>query len=204
MVNHLCTEKKRANIMNTPVGLRALEFYSVWMHTRKYTAHTAAFTTSKYFDSMVRFVEFANKVRLPYPEKFIWLMVQKNYEPTMWCDDQIYVEFLEFVDYKLPPMEHVTKTISTLLKLSEAYDVDISQVFQHMRPTELLHLVRLRSVSPWVLLNCKTFNKFFQTFTPEQRIIAESLINPNYWFDRFDKEPSTVAKIKQYLDELNI
>ena len=203
---HYCSQMKRLDEFKTPIGQAALGYYQRWMRTMKRNAPAAgAFIESKYFRTFINFAQFVAKVSLPMPEKFIWLMNEKKYPPTMWTNDDAYTQYVEFLDRKAEPMDQVCLSIKTLLAIADAADDDISNVFDHITPSELIQFVRIRQLSPWLLLHSIKFKLFFRDkMSDEQKIILENLINPEYWLDQFEKRSDDTAKLKVYVAEMGI
>lgn len=205
-LSHKCKEMKRYEEFQSPTGQAALGYYQRWMRVMKRNPPAAsAFLDSKYFRTFMNFAQFVAKVSLPLPDKFIWLMHEKGYPPTMWTNDDAYTQYLEFLDRQADPMDQVSLSIKTLLNIADKHDIDISDVFTVVKAPELMQLIRMRQLSPWLLLHSAKFKKFFRdNMTDEQKIILETLINPEYWFEQFEKRSKDAEKIKQYVAELNI
>lgn len=203
---HKCKQMKRLEELQTPLGQTAWQFYQTWLRKQKrMPPQPASFLTSKYYRTFINFAKFAKNTQLPTPEKFIWLMVEKDFPPTIWCNDEVYTTYLEFLDFKTTPIEQVKLSIETLLGYADKNEIDISQVFEKLLPTEIMHMLRTRRLSPWLLLFSKSFKKMFkEKLTPEQKIILETLIRPDFWHKKFLEHPETVEKIKQYVQELNL
>ena len=205
-LQHECKQMKREAELKSPTGQAALHYYQLWMRNMKrMPPPPGTFLTSKYFRTFIEFVKFSKAVDLPMPEKFIWLMVQKSYSPTMWRNDEVYSMYIEFLDRKVPPMEQARLSIKTLIDYAEKKDVDLSEAFNVMTAQEVIHLLRVRRLSPWLLLFSKTFKNLFQNrTTPEQKIIIQNLVRPEYWAEKKDDHPDSVAVIKTYVAEMGI
>lgn len=203
---HKCKEMKRVQEFQTPVGQTAWQYYQLWLRKQKRMAPKPdSFLTSKYYRTFVNFAKFAKAADLPSVEKFIWLMIEKDWPPTLWTNDEVYTQYLEFLDYKTTPMEQVKTSIETLVNYSNKNEIDISEAFKKMQPTEVIHLVRTRRLSPWLLLFCQTFKQMFrERVSNEQKIILETLIRPDYWAEKFEDNLKTVDKIKQCVKELQL
>jgi hypothetical protein len=197
--------KKEAEL-KSPDGQAAWHYYQLWMRQLKRMPPPAeSFLTSKYFRTFINFTKFTKSVSLPQPDKFIWLMVEKKYQPTLWMSDEVYVNYLEYLDRKLDPMEQAKISIDTLLALADRHDVDVSTVFDILQPGDVIQLLRVRKLSPWLLLFSKKFKVFFATKTnSEQQIIMEALIQPSYWENKMAQYPEEVKNIKTYIGALNI
>lgn len=205
-MQHECKQMKRDAELKSPVGQAAWGYYQTWMRQlKRMPPPAAAFLTSKYFRTFINFTNFIRSVDLPRPEKFIQYMVEKNFTPTMWMSDEVYTLYLEFLDRRVPPMEHVKMSIDTLLNLSDKYNTDVSVIFDHIEPYEMMHWLRVRKISPWLLLLSKKFKLWFVNNTnDEQKIILESLIRPEYWSHKFESNPEDITSIKKCISALDI
>jgi phage FluMu protein Com len=205
-LSHKCKQMKRFEEFQSPTGQAAAMYYQRWMRVQKRSPPSAsAFMDSKYFRTFINFTIFAAKVSLPTPDKFIWLMVEKKYPPTMWTLDAAYMEYIDFLDRKTDPKEQAARTIEALFNIADEKGCDISEVFKHMMPMEVIHLVRVRKLSPWLLLHSTQFKLFFRdNISPEQKIILETLINPEYWIEQFEDKPEGVEIIKKLVSEMGI
>ena len=203
---HECKQMKRDKELKSPQGQTAWGYYQTWMRQMKKLPPPAqSFLTSKYFRTFMNFAKFVKDVDLPMPDKFIWYVTQKQFTPTMWMDDEVYTLYLEFLDRKVPPLEQTKMSVNTLLNYSERRNFDVADFFDHVEPYEVMHMVRVRKLSPWLLLTSKKFKQFFvNRVNDEQRLILESLIRPSYWADKFEENPEAVAQIKQVVAALGI
>lgn len=205
-LQHQCKQMKRDEELRSPTGQAAWHYYQLWMRSMKRLPPPAqSFMASKYFRTFINFTNFAKKVELPKPDKFIWLMVQREYPPTIWMNNEVYAIYLEFLDTKTSGIDQANLSIATLLAYSEKHDCNLQDVFVNMPIQEVIHLLHVRKLSPWLLLFSKTFKNAFATRTsPEQQIILENLIRPDHWPDKFQKFPEEVAQIKMLVAEMGI
>lgn len=203
---HKCTQMKRIEELQTPQGQAAWLYYQTWFRTmKKMPPKSDAFLASKYFRTFVNIAEWFKRIDMPRPEKFIWLMVEKDFPPLMWMMDEAYALYIDFLEHSTTPMEQVQLTIDTLFRIAEKNNVDVSEVFDIIHPNDLIQLIRSRKVSPWLLLMSKKFKQYFiNKVSTEQRIILETLIRPESWGARFEKQVDTVNAVKQCVKELNL
>lgn len=203
---HECKQMKRDAELKSPQGQAALGYYQTWMRQMKRLPPPAqSFMTSKYFRTFMNFVKFVKAVDLPMPDKFIWYAVQKQFSPTMWMDDEVYTLYVEYLDRKVSPLEQARMSAETLLNYSDKRNFDVAEFFDHVEPYELMHMIRVRKVSPWVLLTSKKFKHFFvERVNTEQQMILESMIRPSYWADKFEEDPDAVDKVRQIVGALGI
>ena len=204
-MNHECKRMKREREIKTPTGQAAWHFYQNWMREQKRMPPSAdAFMESNSFRTFMNFAEFVKKVNLPLPNKFIWLMNIKKYQPSIWTRDEVYSQYLTFIDTKMPPVEQAKSSINTILDYADSHDIDPSEVFNVINPNELIHLVRLRKLSPWLLLASRKFSVLFTKLNTEQQSILETLIQPDIWADKIATQSADMKIIKAYVGELGI
>lgn len=204
-LKHNCKQKKKLEELKTPRGQAAFNYYQHWMKLQKRVVPKAnTFCDSRYYRTFINFVDFSIKTHMPNPEQFIWLMNQKKFPPTMWTIDEAYSAYVEFIDTKAEPMDMVTISLKTLLKYSDHKNIDIGDVFNTMTPTELIYLIRVRQLSPWLLLFSKTFASLLTSLSDEQLSIVETFIKPATWAERKQQYVSEIDKIKQYVAEIGI
>lgn len=203
---HECKQMKRDAELKSPQGQAAWGYYQQWMRQMKKLPPPAqSFVTSKYFRTFMNFTKFVKDVDLPMPDKFIWFVTQKQFTPTMWMSDDVYTLYLEFLDRKVPPLEQAKMSMNTLLNYADRRDFDVAEFFDRVEPYEVMHMVRVRKLSPWILLTSKKFKQFYiERTNDEQRMILESLIRPSYWAEKFKENPEALAQIKQIVEALGI
>jgi len=197
---------KKYEEFKTITGQTAWEYYQKWYrYIKKPPPTSATFISSNYFRTFNNFVKFVKKVKLPFPEKFIWFMVEQKFPPTMWTSDAVYVLYINFIDTQMDPLDLARQTICNLIKLANTHDVDPSEVFTVIDPYNLIHKIRVRTLTPWVLLKSQKFKTFFvEKMNTEQQSILETLINPSYWNDQFTKHPDVVNQVKNWVTEMKL
>lgn len=204
---HKCKQMKREEEFHSPAGQAAWNYYQQWLREMKRLPPSAgqSFMSSKFFRTFINFVTFTKTVELPRPEKFIWLMVQKNFPPALWQTDEVYSMYLEFLDRKVPPLEQANLSVETLFSYAEKHDVDVSDVFTKLHPADLIQMLRTRRLSPWLLLCTTKFGPYFRNQTnPEQRIIIENLIRADFWYDKMEQHAEDVLAIKKVVQAMGL
>ena len=205
-LKHHCKQMQRDEEFRTTEGQAAWQYYQKWMRVyRRTVPKSSAFLHSKFYNCFIRFARFVKKVNLPDPELFIWLMKEKDFSPTIWHDDKVYALYLEFLDRRAPPIKQARITINTLFDIATSNDCEVSEVFDKLTSNEVIHLLRQRRLSPWILLNSQVFTQFFiNKVVGEERIIMESIIRPDYWHEKFSSSPEDVERMKLYVAELSL
>ena len=205
-LQHKCKQMKRLEEFQTPEGQAAWLHYQQWLRAQKRMPPPAkSFLTSKYYRTFVNFAKHVKAVGLPKAEKFIWLMQEKGLQPSIWTSDEVYSLYLEHLDRNTLPVEQAKMSIDTLLNLADQKGTDVSTVFEVLTPIDVIYLLRTRQLSPWFLLRSRKFKQLFKDkASPEQQVILETIIRPDYWFEKFEKHPKELAEINKYVAALDL
>lgn len=205
-MRHRCKQMKRDEEFRSIEGQQAWAYYQSWMKAhRRMVPAAKSFIHSKYFNSFIKFAQFVKKVHIPDTSAFIWLMKEKDISPTIWTNDLVYSQYLEFMDRKVAPKRHAEITINTLFDVADEHECEVSEIFDHLTANEVIILLRSRRISPWLLLNSSKFKDFFVNGTSdEEKIIMESIIRPPYWKAKFEANPDTIKTMQLYVSELKL
>ena len=204
-MSHKCKALERQQLIQTVTGQVALNYYQLWFKAQgKIPPSGTTFMTSKSFKTFITFVEFVTKVDLVNVERFIKLMVLKKFPPSMWCLDEVYTMYMEFLDKQVAPLEHVRTSVDTLIKLADKHECDVSEVFNKVPFHLITHKIRTRRLSPWILLYSRSFKQALDSADAEQKTIAESLIRVNYWVEKRQEHKDIVPDIKKIVTALGI
>lgn len=204
-LDHECLLMKKHKELKSPIGQTAWGYYHRWfIEQKRLPPSSEAFLGSKLFRTFINFANFVKKIQLPYPDKFIWYMVQKKYQPVIWINDEIYTEYLNWIDYTISPLDQAKSSVKTILKYVDKQDIELDQFFSHINPNELIQLIRERKLSPWLLLFSAKFAECFGGLSREQQLIMETLIKPDFWKDHKIKYKDDIVIIRTYIKELGI
>jgi hypothetical protein len=190
---------KREEKFKSLEGQAAHLFYKAWMKYKHHTTttHPESFKQSQYFNHFVNFVEFAKNTHLPDPNSFIELMVKNKIDPKFWTSAVAYGKYLEWVTRMLPAQKLIEVTVNTFFDFADEHEIPVGNIFEEIAPNDVIQMVQQRRISPWILLNSKKFAIFFRDKTnSEERVILESIINPDYWMKRFESHPDDLKLAK--------
>ena len=205
-MKHKCKQMKREEEFQSIIGQAAWLYYKNWMKVQqKLVPKSKSFLSSNFYNSFIKFSKHVRKVQLPDPNVFIRFMKDRGILPPIWTCDEVYSMYLEYLDRRAPATQRAATTTDMLLKIADLADVDVSEVFDVLEANDVIALLRRRSLSPWILLQSNKFRDFFANKTSsEERIILESLIRPDFWTDKFAKNPKSVQLMKVIVEELKL
>jgi len=205
-LKHKCKQMQRKEDLETPLGQAAWLYYQYWMKANhRFVPEVKSFLHSKFFSPFMRFAKFVKEVRIPDPELYIELMIELDMMPAMWTSDIIYVAYIEYLDKKIPPIRNAKITIETLFNLAEDMKCDITEIFNHLDPHEVIQLIRQRKISPWLLLRSRKFNEFYHNrLTKDNRMLLETIVIPKRWAEKLKNSAEDVKKIDQFVEALGL
>jgi hypothetical protein len=205
-LTHECEDMRRDRELKSGTGHFAYTLYLKWLkfYNRR-CPNITSFGQSKYYKAFIKFAKFAQDVKLPDPNHFVRWACLKDYTVHNWLSQDVYGEYLCYLDRQYPPLNSVKITIDYIYKLVDAAECEPEEVYDLLLPGEFIDLIYKRKFSPWFLLNSTKFTQYFvKNFNQEQRIILEGLINADFWRKQFAKYPSEVIQIKSIVKEMKL
>jgi hypothetical protein len=204
-MKHICEPRRRAQEMASPLGQAAYGYYSDWMRLKKFSAPGAtAFKESKYYRAFISFTEMVIKANIARPDKYIEIMVANDILPVLWCRDNCYRVYLDWVDKLADPYSQVQDSINYLMDICEADSIPLENIFNHLGAQQVLSYVRQRRLSPWFLFCSSVFGTFLKTLDQPELIAFNNVVNAAYWGGRFQTERSVVENVKNIIREIGL
>lgn len=203
---HLCEKKRKFLLLNSKHGQVAYICYENWRKLKGFYAPTKdTFLSSKYFKSFINFVDFCSQKSLPERNGFIKAMVVQNVQPSLWCSDSYYNFYITNFDNIYTPMRQVEISVEYLYKLAAILECPLTEVIPKVGVVNLLKLIVVKKLSPWMLLFTKSYNHYVDYgVTEEQRDLVDTIVDMKLWENRINSDPVSVEKIKGVMTSLNI
>ena len=206
-MKHECKEKLRYDSLTSVQGMAAYQLYKMWLTTQgKATPSPETFLSSRYYNAFMNFADFIKKYRIPEPVRFIELMNSSGgMSPMLWCRDENYSVYLEWYDKMTSPIDQAENSIKELYKIMELRNLgNVSDVVEQLNHREIVEYVRLRKISPWILLCSKKFKDKLSTLPKDERIQIGNIIGLVHYADKFEKNPDIVTQMKEITSALGI
>lgn len=204
-MKHHCEPKRRAQELMSPVGQAAYGYYRDWMKLKRFSQpSSAAFLESKYYRSFLKFAEMVVDAGISKPDRYIELMVAGGIMPVLWCRDEAYAVYLNWIDKLEDPMEQVASSISLLLDICERENTIMPKVFSHLGGQRIISLLRQRQLTPWLLFCSATFGKLLRSLDESELRAFNSVVNSSYWSTRFAEAQCTIEQIKTLATEVGL
>ena len=205
-MKHHCGAKEKHEQLQQPIGQAAYAYYSIWMQEyKRKVPPIETFVDSRYFKTFLDFAKMVQELQLPNTALFITLMKQKDISPLLWTRNECYRLYLEYVDINADPLTMVQISLETLMKKQEDFQtIDLAATLVSLNLNEMIHLVQLRKLSPWLLLCSGTFKKYILALSQDERDLLMKVIVPEYWAIQLQSKSSDVEEIKQVVSAIGL
>jgi len=206
-LKHTCREKTRSDEFKTIAGQLAWSCYQLWFKVSKRFEPTPdIFLESPMYNHFMHFAHFAKRVQVADVPSYVKIMVKENnIPPSMWTLPDAHAIYLNKLDRLISPLRMVDISIDTLFDLADDYGVPVSDIFNVVKPNEIIILIQRRKLSPWLLLKSKKFVDFYANATAaDEKIIMKTLVKFQFWHAKFLKHKKEVEQIKTIVSELNL
>lgn len=204
-LDHVCTQMQRSYKMKTTEGMAAWLTYAAWIKAQgRKVPPQAGFLTSKFYQSFIKFAEFARSVKNIDVERYVRDMVKLNIPPVIWTNTAIYDEWVRTSTKETSPIKLVQSSTLFILSYCDDNKIDVSDLFTIVNSPELSQWVRAGNVSPWLLFGSPKFREWLSKLDEEDRKNVMRVMDPTEWLPKLKANPNTLAKIKQIVTEVGL
>ncbi len=204
--NHTCKEQQRIDKLQSTIGMTSYRLFIMWRelkYKKKCSVDKEQFSHSKYFKIFYDIVVKLKYLEIDNHKEFIQYMVAISMEPVMWTDTRIYNLYYNHID-SLSPEEQCNRGIETLLELAEYVNCDASEIFDKLSTGDIIHLIKKRKLSPWVLFGSDKFKNKYAEYNPEIRKNFNKNIKLQFWIESFKNNPAGAILVQQALKKANL
>lgn len=185
---HMCEPKRRFQEQNEAgvrMGFNAyLKFYEITQGSAKLKTFED-FATSPYYRAFVKFGRYCVDTRAINPARFIEWLLKNNKKIDHWARDTVYTEYL--VGYL--PIENVNDALARAMEYgiawSEESDHPAEDCLRYGNANRAVHAVTTGRISPWIVYNCDSGQKFLSELDATQIAMIWPYIDSEVWMKKF-------------------
>ena len=201
---HLCEAKRRRQEQNergVQLGLQAyLRFYETTQGSAKLKTFDD-FAESPYYRAFVKFGRYCVNIRAINPARFIDWVLKQNKKIDHWCRDSIYTEYL--LDYL--KVEAVSDALARAIEFSiewgEQKQSPPHDCLRYGNSNAMCAAVAAGRISPWVIFNCDSGQKFLSELNAEQVAMIWPYIDADIWQRKFKDYPADQEWAREMLNQ---
>ncbi len=199
---HSC-EPRRRRMEREEAGVRLgfqsyIKFYELTQGSAKLKTFDD-FADSPYYRAFVKFGRHCVAIRAINPARFVEWVLKQNKKLDYWCKDTVYTEYL--MDYLR------VENVSDALARAMEFGIDWADTSGH--PAEdclrygnsntMTYAVSVGRISPWIIYNCESGQKFLSELDPTQIAMVWPYIDADVWQRKFKDYPADQEYAKEIL-----
>jgi len=199
---HMC-EPKRRHLNKDEPGVRLgfmayIKFYEMMQGSAKLKTYQD-FSESSYYLAFVKFGRYCVDLRAINPTQFMNWLLKNQKKIDKWTSDRFYTEYLLWY---LP-----TEAVDDALARAMEYSIDWAEKQGHPaqdcvrygNPNAVCYAITTGRLSPWVIYNSESGQKFLAEANEEQLAMIWPYINADVWHKKFSDYPADHEYAKDIL-----
>ena len=202
LVVHMCEPKRRRmdrSERGVELGFQSyLRFYEIAQAGKKVKTYDE-FCESPYYRAFVKFGRYCVATRAINPRQFTEWLLKNNKKIDRWASDKVYTEYL--LDYlKVEAVDDaLARSVEYSIDWAEKNSAPAHDCLRYGSTNVLCYAITAGRVSPWVIYNSESGQKFLGELNTEQVAMIWPYIDSDVWQKRFADRPEDVAYAKQIL-----
>ena len=201
---HSCEPRRRRQERSergVELGFQAyIKFYEMTQGSAKQKTFDD-FAGSPYYKAFVKFGRYSVSIRAINPARFMEWVLKQNKKIDNWCSDTVYTEYLMFY----LRVENVTDALARAMEFgidwSEKTGNPPQDCLRYGGTNAMVYAVTAGRISPWVIFNSESGQKFLSELNPEQVAIVYPYIDVDHWQQRFRDYPADQEYAKEILTQ---
>jgi hypothetical protein len=201
---HMCEPKRRRRERDEPgprLGFQAyIRFYESMAGSARNKTHDT-FCESSYYRAFVKFGHYCVNTRVINPDRFMAWLLKHNRKIDHWCSDKVYTEYL--VDHlKVEAVDDaLARAIEFGIDWAEKNTSPAHDCMRYGNTNVLCYAVTAGRISPWVIYNSDSGQKFLSELDATQVAMIWPYIDSDAWQKRFQDRPQDQAYAKNILKQ---
>ena len=199
---HSCEPRRRRQEQSergVQLGLQAyLKFYQLTQGSAKLKT-VDNFAESPYYRAFVKFGRYCVDIQAINPARFMEYVLKQNKKIDHWCRDSIYTEYL--LDYLR--IENVNDALARAIEFGITWQEQTSNpahdCLRYGNWNAICHAIASGRISPWVIYNSESGQKFLSELTSEQIAMIWSYVDSDFWMKKFQDYPADQEYAKEIL-----
>ena len=190
---HMC-EPKRRRTQKEEAGVRIgfqafIRFYEVHQGSAKLKTYDD-FCDSSYYNAFVKFGRYCVNTRVVAPSRFMDWLLKNNKKIDRWCSDAIYTEYLVWYLPVEAVDDALARAIEFSLEWAEKHSTPSHDCLRYGSTNGMCYAVASGRISPWVIYNSESGQKFLTELSTEQVQIIWPYIDSDVWQKKFNNYPA--------------
>jgi hypothetical protein len=201
---HVCEQKRRRQERTergVELGFQAyVRFYEMSQGSAKFKTYDD-FCDSPYYRAFTKFGRYCVNTCTVNPKQFLEWLLKNNKKIDRWASDQLYTEYL--IDYLR--VENVNDALARAIEFGidwgEKHEANAHDCLRYGNHNGMCHAVSTGRISPWVIYNSESGQKFLSELNSEQLAMIWPYIDSDVWQKKFADYRADQEYVKDILDK---
>jgi hypothetical protein len=200
----MCEPKRRRLNKDEPgvrMGFQAyIRFYETMQGSARNKTHDD-FCESAYYRAFVKFGHYCVNTRVVAPDRFMTWLLKEQKKLDHWCSDRVYTEYL--MQYLLVEAvnDALARAIEHSMRWSEETNNPSHDWLRYGNTHALCYAITAGRISPWVIYNSESGQKFLSELSAQQVAIVWPYIDSDSWQKKFHDYPADQEYAKEILKQ---
>lgn len=198
---HMCESKRRRLNKNDPgvrIGFQAyIKFYEQAQGSAKLKTYND-FCDSSYYLAFVKFGHYCVGTKTINPAQFMNWLLKNQKKIDRWCSDKFYTEYLTWYLTVEAVDDALARAMEYAIDWSEKNNSPSQDCVRYGHANTTCHAIVTGTLSPWVIYNSESGQKFLADANQEQLAIIWPYIDADIWNKKF----SDYAADREYSREI--
>ena len=185
---HSCEPRRRRQEKDEAgvrLGFQAyIKFYELTQGSAKLKTFDD-FADSPYYKAFVKFGRYCVDIKAINPARFVEFVLKQNKKLDHWAKDSVYTEYL--LEYL--KVENVNDALSRAVEFSidwsESSGHPSHDCLRYGNSNAMAYAVTTGRISPWVIYNCESGQRFLSELSPDQISMVWPYIDSDTWQRKF-------------------
>lgn len=205
LIAHACEKKRRwlwKDEKYATMGFRAYQlFYEVSMKSKKVKTQED-FIDSQYYIAFTKFGKHLVDINAIEPIGFVEFLIRTNVRLDDWCLPRPYEIWVRELGRKEHPDKALERNILLMEQWSRETGEEWTDFFRKVNPQLATKWIKTGRLSPWLLFTVG--DALIERLSDEQLVLVQDLLDPGFWFKKFDTFEEEVRSIKFNLRSVGV
>jgi hypothetical protein len=185
---HVCEQKRRRQDKSergVELGFQAyIRFYELTQGSAKLKTYDD-FCESSYYRAFVKWGRYCVNTHVVNPRQFLEWLLKHNKKIDRWTSDQLYTEYLVWYLTVENVADALSRAIEFSLDWTEKNNSPAQDCLRYGNTNGLVYAVTAGRISPWVIYNSDSGQKFLSELSSEQVQMIWPYIDSDVWQKKF-------------------
>ena len=199
---HMCEPKRRRlskDDRGVQLGFQAyIKFYEQAQGSARLKTFDD-FCDSAYYRAFAKFGRYCVDVHVINPAQFMSWLLKNNKKIDRWASDQLYTEYLSWYLTVEAASDALERAVEQSMRWEESTGHPANDMLRYGSPNTICYDITAGRISPWVIYNSESGQKFLSELNEEQVAIIWPYINSDVWQKKFHDYPADKLWVEDIL-----